>query len=183
MEKTKLFRKNDIILVLVLLSLAAAGLFVFHLTHMGEGRKVRVTVDGVLFGEYDLGTNGAGDGDSFPAFDAIAGGQGTLEMNGVSDSQSTGQTDMTGKITDNTGIDNPTDNNTDNTYNLRGKEKIQRIEIPGKVGICVMVIDGTKVYMESADCPNQICVHHGAISHTGETIVCLPNRVVIEIVE
>jgi hypothetical protein len=49
MEKTKLFRKNDIILVLVLLSLAAAGLFVFHLTHMGEGRKVRVTVDGELY--------------------------------------------------------------------------------------------------------------------------------------
>ena len=188
MEKTKLFRKNDIILVLVLLSLAAAGLFVFHLTHMGEGRKVRVTVDGVLFGEYELGadasgTYGTGDGDNFPAFDAIAGGQGTLEMNRVSDSQSTGQTDMTGKITDNTGIDNPTENNTENTYNLRGKGKIQRIEIPGKVGKCILVISDGKADMESADCPNQICVHHGAISHTGETIVCLPNRVVIEVIE
>ena len=170
MEKTKLFRKNDIILVLVLLSLAAAGLFVFHLTHMGEGRKVRVTVDGVLFGEYDLGTNEAGDGDSFPAFDAIAGGQGTLEMNRVSDSQSTGQTDMTGK-------------NTGNTDNLSGKEKIQRIEIPGKVGKCILIISGGKADMESADCPNQICVHHSAISHTGETIVCLPNRVVIEVIK
>lgn len=184
MEKTKLFRKNDIILVLVLLSLAAAGLFVFHLTHMGEGRKVRVTVDGELFGEYDLGTNGAGDDDSFPAFDAIAGGQGTLEMNGVSDSQSTGQTDMTGKITDdNTGIDTPTGKNNGNTDNLSGKENIQRIEIPGKVGKCILIISDGKADMESADCPNQICVHHGAISHTGETIVCLPNRVVIEIVE
>ena len=170
MEKTKLFRKNDIIIVLVLLSLAAAGLFVFHLTHMGEGRKVRVTVDGVLFGEYDLGTNGAGDGDSFPVFDAVAGGQGTLEMNRVSDSQSTGQTDMTGK-------------NTGNTDNLSGKENIQRIEIPGKVGKCILVISDGKADMESADCPNQICVHHGAISHTGETIVCLPNRVVIEVIE
>ena len=170
MEKTKLFRKNDIILVLVLLSLAAAGLFVFHLTHMGEGRKVRVTVDGVLFGEYDLGTNGAGDDDSFPAFDAVAGGQGTLEMNRGSDSQSTGQTDMTGK-------------NTGNTDNLSGKENIQRIEIPGKVGKCILIISDGKADMESADCPNQICVHHSAISHTGETIVCLPNRVVIEVIE
>ena len=165
MEKTKLFRKNDIILVLVLLSLAAAGLFVFHLTHMGEGRKVRVTVDGVLFGEYDLGTNGAGDGDSFPAFDAVAGGQGTLEMNRVSDSQSTGKTDMAGED------------------DLSGKENIQRIEIPGKVGKCFLVISDGKADMESADCPNQICVHHSAISHTGETIVCLPNRVVIEVIE
>lgn len=170
MEKTKLFRKNDIIIVLVLLSLAAAGLFVFRLTHMGEGRKVRVTVDGELFGEYALGSNGAGGGDSFPAFDAIAGGQGTLEMNGASDSQSTGKTDTAGI-------------NTGNTDNLSGKENIQRIEIPGKVGKCILVISDGRADMESADCPNQICVHHSAISHTGETIVCLPNRVVIEVVE
>lgn len=188
MEKTKLFRKNDIILVLVLLSLAAAGLFVFRLTHMGEGRKVRVTVDGVLFGEYELGeeasgTNGAGDGDSFPAFDAVAGGQGTLEMNRVSDSQSTGQTDTAGINTCNTGIDTPTGKNTGNTDNLSGKENIQRIEIPGKVGKCILVIFDGKTDMESADCPNQICVHHSAISNTGETIVCLPNRVVIEVIE
>jgi hypothetical protein len=168
MEKTKLFRKNDIIIVLVLLSLAAAGLFVFRLTHMGEGRKVRVTVDGELFGEYDLGTKDPED--DLPAFDAVAGGQGTLEMNGASDSQSTGKTDTAGI-------------NTGNTDNLSGKENIQRIEIPGKVGKCILVISDGKADMESADCPNQICVHHSAISHTGETIVCLPNRVVIEIVE
>lgn len=152
MEKTKLFRKNDIILVLVLLSLAAAGLFVFRLTHMGEGRKVRVTVDGELFGEYDLGTKDTED--DLPVFDAVAGGQGT------------------GKNSDDTGKDTSA-----------GKENVQRIEIPGKVGKCILVISDGKADMESADCPNQICVHHGAISHTGETIVCLPNRVVIEIVE
>ena len=163
MEKTKLFRKNDIIIVLVLLSLAAAGLFVFHLTHMGEGRKVRVTVDGELFGEYDLGTKGK-EGD-FLEFDAVAGGQGTLKMNGVSDSKSIGKTDMAGED------------------DLSGKENIQRIEIPGKVGKCFLVISDGKADMESADCPNQICVHHSAISHTGETIVCLPNRVVIEVIE
>lgn len=152
MEKTKLFRKNDIIIVLVLLSLAAAGLFVFRLTHMGEGRKVRVTVDGELFGEYDLGTKDTED--DLPAFDAVAGGQGT------------------GKNGDDTGKDTSA-----------GKENVQRIEIPGKVGKCILVISDGKADMESADCPNQICVHHSAISHTGETIVCLPNRVVIEVVE
>lgn len=152
MKKTKLFRKNDIIIVLVLLSLAAAGLFVFRLTHMGEGRKVRVTVDGELFGEYDLGTKDTED--DLPAFDAVAGGQGT------------------GKNSDDTCKDTSA-----------GKENVQRIEIPGKVGKCILVISDGKADMESADCPNQICVHHSAISHTGETIVCLPNRVVIEVVE
>ncbi|MBQ6026404.1 MAG: NusG domain II-containing protein [Lachnospiraceae bacterium] len=171
MEKTKLFRKNDMILVLVLLSLAAAGLFVFHLTHMGEGRKVRVTVDGVLFGEYALGTSGAGtdrseDGDSLPEFDAVVGGQGTYGMKDVSENGTKGAA-----------------NDSQGTDDLSGKKNIQRIEIPGKVGKCILVISDGKADMESADCPNQICVHHSAISHTGETIVCLPNRVVIEVVD
>ncbi len=35
--------------------------------------------------------------------------------------------------------------------------------------------------MITADCPDQICVHQKAISHTNESIVCLPNRVVVTI--
>ncbi|MCR4991648.1 MAG: NusG domain II-containing protein [Lachnospiraceae bacterium] len=177
MKKVSIFRKNDIIIVLVLLSIAAAGLFVFHLTHMGEGRKVRVTVDGELFGEYALGTSGAGtdrseDGDSLPEFDAVAGGQGTLEMDVKSESQGNSKFDTAGKNSDNTSTDTSA-----------GKENIQRIEIPGKVGKCILILSDGKANMESADCPNQICVHHSAISHTGETIVCLPNRVVIEVID
>ena len=46
----------------------------------------------------------------------------------------------------------------------------------------VVVIGDRSVHMESADCQNQVCVHTGTIAHTGDTIVCLPNRVVVEIV-
>jgi hypothetical protein len=35
--------------------------------------------------------------------------------------------------------------------------------------------------MDSASCKNQVCVDHGAISLKGDSIVCLPNRVVVEI--
>jgi hypothetical protein len=35
--------------------------------------------------------------------------------------------------------------------------------------------------MTQADCPDKLCVHQKAISATGETIVCLPNKVVVEI--
>ncbi len=52
-------------------------------------------------------------------------------------------------------------------------------EIPLEHNTAV-VCDG-KVYMKDADCANQICVHHPAIQKSGETIVCLPNRVVIEV--
>lgn len=32
-----------------------------------------------------------------------------------------------------------------------------------------------------ATCPDKICVHQSPISETGETIVCMPNRVIVTI--
>ena len=48
-------------------------------------------------------------------------------------------------------------------------------------GVNVLVIKDGKVYVESANCRDQICVEHAPISKSGETIVCLPHSVVIEI--
>lgn len=42
------------------------------------------------------------------------------------------------------------------------------------------VADGS-VVMEEADCKDQICVHHRPVSSVGESIVCLPHRLVVEI--
>ncbi len=44
----------------------------------------------------------------------------------------------------------------------------------------VEIKDGS-VKMISADCKNQICVNHKKISKSGESIVCLPNKVIVEI--
>lgn len=44
----------------------------------------------------------------------------------------------------------------------------------------VVIKDGA-VYMSDADCPDKLCVNMVRISKTGETIVCLPHRVVVEI--
>lgn len=44
-----------------------------------------------------------------------------------------------------------------------------------------IVIKNGKVWMRSATCPDQICVEQGEISEKGETIVCLPHKLVIEI--
>lgn len=35
--------------------------------------------------------------------------------------------------------------------------------------------------MIEANCPDKLCVHQKAIQKKGETIVCLPNKVVVEI--
>ena len=42
-------------------------------------------------------------------------------------------------------------------------------------------IKDSTVSMEFSDCANQDCVLHNAISKTSETIVCLPNKVIVEI--
>lgn len=44
-----------------------------------------------------------------------------------------------------------------------------------------VVIKDKTAYVKKADCKNQICVHTGKISKTGESIVCLPNKVTVEI--
>ncbi len=45
----------------------------------------------------------------------------------------------------------------------------------------VLVIKDGKAFVKSASCPDKICVGHRAISKDGETIVCLPHKVVISI--
>lgn len=44
-----------------------------------------------------------------------------------------------------------------------------------------LVISGGKAYVESATCPDGICVAHKPVFRDGESIVCLPNRVVITV--
>jgi len=45
----------------------------------------------------------------------------------------------------------------------------------------VTVRDG-RVYMSSADCPDGVCVRHGAL-RKNDAIVCVPNRVVVRAVK
>ena len=74
------------------------------------------------------------------------------------------------------------------TVTVEGKEvyktsikKDQIYQIPEKNGTNVMQIKDGKVTMKKADCKDQICADHKAIEKSGETIVCLPHKVVIEI--
>lgn len=45
----------------------------------------------------------------------------------------------------------------------------------------LLVIKDGEADMVEADCPDKLCVHQKAISKNHETIVCLPNKVVVEI--
>ena len=50
----------------------------------------------------------------------------------------------------------------------------------GETNVCE-IRDG-QVRMIEADCPDQLCVDMKAISAEGETIVCLPHKVVVEVI-
>lgn len=47
--------------------------------------------------------------------------------------------------------------------------------------LTVQAADG-RVCVAESDCPNQDCVHTGAISRAGQSIVCLPGRVAVTLV-
>ena len=105
-------KKNDWILVVVILVLAGVGFLVYTSFGKQTAGIVKVSVDGELFGTYSL-------------------------------------------------------------------EKEQKIQINDTNHL---VIKDGQADMIEADCPDQICVDHKTISKNKETIVCLPNKVIVEIV-
>lgn len=72
----------------------------------------------------------------------------------------------------------------------RDGEEIHRFELMNEIHLSMEYLKGQEnvidikdgqVSVTFATCPDQICVHQGAISKKGETIVCLPHKLVIEI--
>lgn len=61
--------------------------------------------------------------------------------------------------------------------NMVGKQ----IPIKTEYGYNLIEIGDEKVRVVEADCPDKLDVKQGYISRVGEVIVCLPNRLVIEI--
>lgn len=37
------------------------------------------------------------------------------------------------------------------------------------------------IWFQSADCPDQVCVHTGVLRRAGQSAICAPNQIVIEI--
>ena len=53
-------------------------------------------------------------------------------------------------------------------------------------GTNVLVVENGEAYMREANCPDKFskngCVNTGKISYVGQKIVCLPNKIIVEIV-
>ena len=55
-------------------------------------------------------------------------------------------------------------------------------EVPDKGIYNLLSIADGAVRMEAADCRDQICVRHRPVSAGGESIICLPHKLVVEII-
>ena len=109
--------KNDIILAVVILFIATAGLLLFNSTNV-KGDFVSVKIDGVEKYRYSLNENL------------------NIEI-------------FTGE----------------------NNSQVNRL-----------IIENGEAYVSEADCPDKICVGHKPVKNVNESIVCLPHKVVIEIV-
>ena len=52
-----------------------------------------------------------------------------------------------------------------------------KIELAGNV----ILVEKGQISMIDADCPDKLCVKQGTVSESGESVVCLPNRVVVAV--
>lgn len=65
------------------------------------------------------------------------------------------------------------------TYPL-SEDRTERIELPDGSYNTLVISDGYADVTE-ASCPDQICVKHNHIRYSKESIVCLPNKVVVTV--
>ncbi len=66
------------------------------------------------------------------------------------------------------------------TYKLLLSEP-KTIKIKGAIGKSTVEIKDRSVRILDSPCPLKICMHQGKIKASGETIICVPNRVMIRI--
>lgn len=57
------------------------------------------------------------------------------------------------------------------------------IKLPQTIqaGKMILEIKDQQVRVRQSDCPRQICTHQGWISKAGQTLICIPNQILVEI--
>lgn len=66
------------------------------------------------------------------------------------------------------------------TVPLDGRQ--EEFRVTGPSGYNVVQVDGTRVRVRDADCPDKLCIKMGWISQPPQQIVCVPNHVVVRVV-
>lgn len=62
------------------------------------------------------------------------------------------------------------------------EETEKTVEVKSKYGKNTLIIENGGVRIEASDCPDKVCVKEGLASKQGQTLVCLPHKLVVEVV-
>lgn len=57
----------------------------------------------------------------------------------------------------------------------------KEINVENENGYNTVVISNGKVHMKDADCPDKYCVNQGDINKNGQTLICLPHKLSVEV--
>lgn len=66
------------------------------------------------------------------------------------------------------------------TVKLDGHQ--EQLTIDGNSGYNIVQVEGKQVRIIESNCPDQLCVKQGWISRAPQQIVCLPNRIVVKVI-
>lgn len=67
------------------------------------------------------------------------------------------------------------------TYGVYSLAEEREVEITTPHGRNLLVIRDGRAQVTEADCPDGICANHRPIHRSGESIVCLPHKVVVTV--
>ncbi|MBO5733313.1 MAG: NusG domain II-containing protein [Clostridia bacterium] len=56
----------------------------------------------------------------------------------------------------------------------------QTFDINTELGTNTVTVSDGEIYVSDADCPDRLCIRHGKLNNKYDSIVCLPNKLVIE---
>ena len=68
------------------------------------------------------------------------------------------------------------------TYPLYQEGRDEYVEIAGVNGLTRVHLEDGRVQVVDSACPDKVCVNTGWIRNSAQVIACLPNRVIIKIV-
>jgi len=73
--------------------------------------------------------------------------------------------------------------NTEGTYEVLPLSQDTTLDVSSDLGENLVAVHDGAVYIASSDCRNQTCVGMGTASKAGDTIICLPHHLVIQVVD
>jgi hypothetical protein len=64
---------------------------------------------------------------------------------------------------------------------LSGRGGRSTFIVHGRVGPSTLEVEGKRIRIKEATCPDKICVRQGWIEKPGESIVCIPGEIIVRI--